>query len=73
VRHAVVRDLRDATSPGSASAATRCPNRECPEQVKQRIFYFARRFAMDIDHLGVALVEQLVDKGHRATWPISIR
>ena len=33
-------------------AATRCPNRACPEQVKQRIFYFARRFAMDVDHLG---------------------
>jgi DNA ligase (NAD+) len=35
----------------------------CPEQVKQRIFYFARRFAMDIDHLGTALVDQLVEKG----------
>jgi DNA ligase (NAD+) len=44
-------------------AATRCPNRECPEQVKQRIFYFARRFAMDIDHLGTALVDQLVERG----------
>ncbi len=44
-------------------AATRCPNRSCPEQVKQRIFYFARRFAMDIDHLGTALVDQLVERG----------
>jgi DNA ligase (NAD+) len=44
-------------------AATRCPNRVCPAQVKGAIFYFARRFAMDVDHLGVALVEQLVDKG----------
>jgi DNA ligase (NAD+) len=44
-------------------AATRCPNRSCPEQVKQRIFYFARRFAMDVDHLGEALVQQLVDRG----------
>ena len=44
-------------------AALRCPNRACPAQVKGQIFYFARRFAMDIDHLGVALVEQLVDRG----------
>jgi DNA ligase (NAD+) len=61
----VVRDLREADKPElGLGAATRCPNRRCPEQVKQRIFYFARRFAMDIDHLGTALVEQLVDRGY---------
>jgi DNA ligase (NAD+) len=61
---AVVRDLRDDDKPElGVGAATRCPNRQCPEQLKQRIFYFARRFAMDIDHLGTALVEQLVDRG----------
>jgi DNA ligase (NAD+) len=60
----VVRELRDADKPElGTEAATRCPNRACPEQVKQRIFYFARRFAMDIDHLGTALVDQLVDRG----------
>jgi DNA ligase (NAD+) len=60
----VVRELKDADKPElGVEAATRCPNRACPEQVKQRIFYFARRFAMDVDHLGEALVEQLVDKG----------
>jgi DNA ligase (NAD+) len=59
----VVRELRDSNRPElGIEAATRCPNRGCPEQVKQRIFYFARRFAMDIDHLGEALVEQLVDR-----------
>lgn len=63
-RTPVVRELRDADKPElGTEAATRCPNRACPEQVKQRIFYFARRFAMDIDHLGTALVEQLVDRG----------
>jgi DNA ligase (NAD+) len=61
---AVVRMLRDPEKPELGyGAATRCPNRDCPEQVKQRIFYFARRFAMDVDHLGSSLVEQLVDKG----------
>jgi DNA ligase (NAD+) len=60
----VVRELRDANRPElGTEAATRCPNRGCPEQVKQRIFYFARRFAMDIDHLGEALVDQLVERG----------
>jgi len=43
-------------------AATRCSNPQCPAQVKAQIFYFARRFAMDIGHLGESLVEQLVDK-----------
>ncbi len=61
---AVVRELRDAYKPElGMEAATRCPNHDCPEQVKQRIFYFARRFAMDIDHLGVSLVDQLVERG----------
>jgi len=43
--------------------ALRCPNPSCPAAVKGSIFYFARRFAMDIDHLGEALVDQLVDQG----------
>lgn len=43
--------------------AIRCPNPTCPAAVKQTIVYFARRFAMDIDGLGDALVEQLVDTG----------
>lgn len=44
-------------------AVTRCPNRDCPAQIKAHLHYFARRFAMDIESLGPALVEQLVDKG----------
>jgi DNA ligase (NAD+) len=40
--------------------AVRCPNPRCPEQVKGAIFHFSRRFAMDIDRLGEALIEQLV-------------
>jgi DNA ligase (NAD+) len=60
----VARAARDEEKPElGEEAVTRCPNRKCPAQVKGRIFYFARRFAMDVDHLGAALVEQLVDRG----------
>jgi DNA ligase (NAD+) len=56
--------LRDEADPdGGTEATVRCPNRACPAQIKAQIFYFARRFAMDVDHLGIALVDQLVDKG----------
>jgi DNA ligase (NAD+) len=41
----------------------RCPNPECPAQLKERIRYFAGRGAMDIEGLGKVLVEQLVDEG----------
>jgi DNA ligase (NAD+) len=41
----------------------RCPNLDCPAQVKERIRYFASRNAMDIEGLGDKLVEQLVSAG----------
>lgn len=37
----------------------RCPNLDCPTQVKQRLRYFATRNAMDIEGLGDKLVDQL--------------
>jgi len=41
----------------------RCPNPECPAQVKERIRYYASRNAMDIEGLGDKLVDQLVNQG----------
>ncbi len=41
----------------------RCQNISCPAQVKGRIEHFVSRLAMDIDGLGVKLVNQLVDTG----------
>ena len=41
----------------------RCPNPRCPEKVKASIFYYSRRFAMDVDRLGESLIEQLVTTG----------
>ena len=43
-------------------AAWKCPSAHCSEQVKGRLRYFASRGCMDIDHLGEAVVEQLVDQ-----------
>lgn len=41
----------------------RCPNPQCPAQVKERVRYFAGRNAMDIEGLGDKLVDQLVETG----------
>jgi DNA ligase (NAD+) len=39
----------------------RCTNAACPAQLKGRLQHFGSRRAMDIEHLGESLVEQLVD------------
>ena len=41
----------------------RCMNAACPAQLKERLQHFGSRRAMDIEHLGEAVVEQLVDRG----------
>jgi len=46
----------------------RCPNLDCPAQVKERIRYFASRKAMDIEGLGDKLVDQLVSGGLVVTY-----
>ncbi|RLA83453.1 MAG: DNA ligase (NAD(+)) LigA [Deltaproteobacteria bacterium] len=43
--------------------AFRCVGLSCPAQLKGRIRHFASRRAMDIEGLGVKLIDQLVDKG----------
>ena len=44
-------------------AASRCINTNCPARLKESILHFAARGVMDIDGLGEALVNQLVDRG----------
>ncbi len=46
----------------------RCPNLQCPAQLKERLRYFASRDCMDIEGLGTKLVEQLVDAGLVRTY-----
>src|SRR5437867_2262045 len=41
----------------------RCMNAACPAQLKERLRHFGSRRAMDIEHLGERVVEQLVDTG----------
>jgi DNA ligase (NAD+) len=43
-------------------AIWRCTNVSCPAQLKERLLHFGSRRAMDIEHLGEAVVNQLVDK-----------
>jgi DNA ligase (NAD+) len=41
----------------------RCTNAACPAQLKESLLHFGSRGAMDIEHLGEAVVEQLVERG----------
>ncbi len=45
-----------------AEAHWRCLNSACPAQLKERLKHFGSRHAMDIEGLGEAAVDQLVDK-----------
>ena len=44
-------------------AHTRCTGAECPAQLLRNLAHFASRDAMDIDGLGIAVVENLVKAG----------
>lgn len=48
-------------------AVIRCPNIDCPAQLLRNIVHFASRNAMNIDGLGDAIVELLVENGYVKT------
>ncbi|HID23006.1 MAG TPA: NAD-dependent DNA ligase LigA [Planctomycetaceae bacterium] len=41
----------------------RCPNPNCPAQFRETLRFFASRAAMDIEGLGIKVIEQLIDAG----------
>jgi DNA ligase (NAD+) len=41
----------------------RCVNSACPAQLRERLRHFGSRAAMDIEHLGEATIEALVERG----------
>ncbi len=43
-------------------AVTRCPNRACPAQLRNRLLHMAGRGALDIDGLGEKIVAQLIER-----------
>ena len=46
-----------------SEAASRCINTNCPARLKESVLHFASRGVMNIDGMGEALVDQLVDRG----------
>jgi DNA ligase (NAD+) len=56
----VVRSAENETDP---QVVSRCPNPDCPAQVRGRILHWCSRGTMDIEGGGEVLVHQLVKKG----------
>ena len=46
----------------AGEAVTRCTGLSCPAQLKENIFYFAGKWAMNIEGLGYKLIDQLVER-----------
>jgi DNA ligase (NAD+) len=53
---------RGLTLRPEGEAYWRCVNSACPAQLKERLRHFGSRRAMDIEHLGDAVVDQLVER-----------
>jgi DNA ligase (NAD+) len=60
---------RECPACGSAAVrledevVVRCANAACPARLREALFHYGSRGAMDIEHLGGVAVEQLVDRG----------
>ena len=52
-----------AVARAEGEVARRCLNSSCPARLKESLAHYASRTVMDIDGLGDALVDELVDRG----------
>lgn len=57
-------ECRTAVVQDEGGVYVRCPNPTCPAQLREGLRYFASRAAMDIEGLGVKLIEQLTESKH---------
>jgi DNA ligase (NAD+) len=53
---------RSAAFRPEGEVVSRCTNSACPARLKEGLLHYGSRRAMDIEHLGEAVVEQLVDR-----------
>jgi DNA ligase (NAD+) len=53
---------KSATVRLEGEAVTRCPNLDCPAQLKNNLRHLASRAALDVEGLGEKLVDQLVER-----------
>ncbi len=53
---------RSSTFRPEGEAISRCMNPSCPAKLKESLLHFASRRAMNIEGLGIALVDQLLEK-----------
>jgi len=54
-------ECKSAVEQDEGGVYIRCPNPSCPAQLREALRYFASRAAMDIEGLGIKLIEQLTD------------
>jgi DNA ligase (NAD+) len=54
---------RTALAQAAGEVAVRCPNYNCPAQVRRRVEHFVSKACVDIPGLGPAMVARLVAKG----------
>lgn len=52
------------TAKDDDGAFLRCTGAECPAQLSRNIAHFVSRDAMDIEGLGAAIVDSLIERGH---------
>ena len=60
-------ECREPVVQDEGGVDVRCVNTNCPAQLRESVRFYASRAAMDIEGLGIKLIEQLLDKGFITT------